>query len=86
MRTITTKMLPVQLRGAFPSAHTGHQEDEMHITSADGMSSKDSAKETDGERLMVGKVLAPWLLGGIKAIVVRISQNITNHGRASICA
>lgn len=69
-------MLPVQLQGAFPSAHTGHQEDEMHITSADGMSSKDSAEETDEESLMVGKVLAAWLLGRNQG---DSCENITEH-------
>lgn len=54
-------MLPVQLRGVFPSAQTGHHDDEMHITSADGMSSRDSLEEYGRIVLMVE--VPAWLLG-----------------------
>lgn len=68
MRRITTKVLPVQLRGVFPGAQTGHQDDEMHITSANGMSSRDSVEEYGRMVLMVE--VPAWLLGRIKAMVV----------------
>ena len=73
MRTITTKRLPVQLRGVLPSARTGHLDDEMHIRSADGKSSRDSVEEMDGGLMMVGE--SAWLLGEIKAMAVGDHQS-----------